>query len=201
MTNPVLFISGEQPPIETDPKLREWLSRLVININAALKNDSTNLYSTPFPINYKVEEFSSYVDQNPIGLDNPLQVNFGSNFENDDFILDSLGTITFKVSASFEVNIIAHLGRDNTNMESLLLMYGAINDVPENIIGQTIVSHKTIHNFAFTQSYRMEIDDTIKFYIARDGSGADDGGLHTTVTQSPSIPDIPSASIQIKKIE
>lgn len=145
-----------------------------------------------------------YTDQNPSGLDNPLQVKFGLAQEpvNGPIHLLADGTVKCMIAGTYNILVDINCSRTGNNQFATIGFYVEENgsiDVPPELL--TITSKDDLIPFKVSASYSMEVGDEVKLFVYRDSNGVDDGGLHAKATSLSTIGDMPSAAVRITKWE
>ena len=196
-------VSQEAPPVRDAMGLMEWLTRTIININGALRAVIERVLSFKITGSFHVISGSA-VDQIPTAIDAPMQVSFGSAIGtiDDPIQMDALGTITCNETDSYILELVLSVSRDGNPSYANLLLYGTLNDVGGNA-PLLITVDKPGDKFPFVATFRegLKAGDYLKFYIVRDASGSDSGGLYTHTPSAAMVPDVPSAWIRITSSE
>lgn len=123
---------------------------------------------------------SAALTQLPIGLDNPLQVEFGipSDIDTDVLELALDGTLTIKKTGHYIVSLDAQAGRANNNLEALLVSRFVLNGQQ---VGKTnflqINAIDLVLPFSNEFFAPLLAGDVLSVEIYRDSQGVDDGGL------------------------
>lgn len=142
-------------------------------------------------------------EQVPLGLDIPLQIEFGPaiNDLNDDAMMDSNGTVTINVSGTYQIAAVGHLGRDGTPGEAHLRFSKFISGIQEGpTIGYAIDSSKFITEAVDDSIHYYDEGDTIKYFIARDSSGVDAGGMFLQDVNIPGWNASATAIISVRRV-
>jgi hypothetical protein len=140
--------------------------------------------------------------QEPIGTDNPLQVEFGSaqGSVSDPVQIDSLGNITFNEAGTYFMRVAIHFGRTGASQTSELRFRSLINATP---IGEVIaarisdadsLSYINVSIIALTPA-----TDILTFEVMRDSSGNNSGGLFSIPSTPVDWEDAPNARILIQR--
>jgi len=143
-----------------------------------------------------------FSDQIPVAKDTPLQIMFGAgtNTIADPIYIDGLGTIICEEEGYYEIDIVVVAGRDNINLVSKIIFWPEENGiVSEATTIMTIDSSTDRLPFTFSTNYHLFPNDEVKYFIARDDSGVNDGGLYTFSPSLPGVSDVPSSWIRITK--
>lgn len=151
-----------------------------------------------------VLEGQSTSDQEPSGLDNILQVEFGPAQGGplpNSASMDSAGTITFNEQGQFWVNVMANFERQGSSGGVTVTGFRALLDGTP-IMNQTIAMDISSTGIMIPYEHTFPVNGTqgsvLTFEIVRDSSGVDAGGLYTH-TMNSAFDNIPSAAITIHK--
>ena len=133
---------------------------------------------------------SDALSQEPSTTDTPLQIEFGIDTlgPEPEATLDANGTVTFNEPGLYEVAISTQTGRTSAPGEALLFLYGTVNptggtnDADDFPIGREF--HSELDNqrssipFFVEYPVKVTIPGTqLKYWICRDSSQVNDGGL------------------------
>ncbi len=140
----------------------------------------------------------STVNQNPAGLDIPMQASFGAPQTTSDIDLDANGLITFLKDGTYIINTITALGRTGgTGVSELFqrVLFGGIQvGGPQHYrFDDADVTRTTFTTFIVP----AVIGQTITFETYRDSAGNNSGGLVATASNLWGT--APSASITIQR--
>jgi len=194
-------VSQEVPPVQDPRGLAEWLTRTIININGALRAIIGRVLSFKGVSIIHFEGFS-FNDQIPTALDTPMQVSFGAATSVDaPLAIDASGTMTCNLAGSYIFETVVAVGREGVPDYANLVFYGTLNDV-EYGPGVAITVDSPGDHFPLTATFRnnLVVGDVRKFYLLRDSSGSDSGGLYTYVPTFAGASDIPSAFLRVTAI-
>lgn len=149
---------------------------------------------------------SSFNAQVPVGLDTPLQVEFGpaQNTVTDDVMISSDGIITFNKVGTYLFNGYGNIERQGSSGGVAIFLFRAL------IEGVQVGNTKTVHLAQTGISTPYEV--TIPIYIENAGtkmiwqvmqssSGVDEGGLYPHPVAGGIWSDVPSASLLIFKLQ
>lgn len=142
-------------------------------------------------------------DQEPAGLDTPLQVTFGpaQNGPTDPVQLDALGNITFNQAGLYLFNGYANFERQGSSGGVTVTLFRAlINGVQVSPTkGVDLSGTGLMFPYELTIPIQVNAGDVLTWEIMRDSSGVNNGGLYThTVLGGWS--DVPSADVFIYKV-
>lgn len=142
-------------------------------------------------------------NQEPTGLDTPLQVTFGpaQNGPTDPVQLDALGNITFNQAGLYLFNGYGNFERQGSSGGVTVTLFRAlINGVQASPTkGVDLATTGTMIPYELTVPVQANAGDVLTWEIMRDSSGVDGGGLYThTVLGGWS--DVPSADVFIYKV-
>jgi len=123
----------------------------------------------------------SLVDQEPVSLDTPIQVEFGAAQGTiaDPVMIDANGTLTFNRDGVFDVNVTVDIGRvGSSGGTSNIFIRVLLSDVQfGNPIATLINDPNTIIPEQFSITGLASAGDTVKMEIVRDSVGANEGGV------------------------
>lgn len=126
-------------------------------------------------------ESSGMSDQNPDGLDSPLKVIYsGSDVASPggELIIRANGDIDILKDGTYNLSFFQNIGRDNNNGVAHIASWGDLNG--EQFLPTVAFSFDNSSGRVTRQliaTLPLEAGDKIELFIARDGSGVDDGGL------------------------
>lgn len=142
----------------------------------------------------------SVVDQNPAGLDTPLQVEFGAAQAVSSVSLSANGTITILQDGYYVMTFTARASRNTGAGQAILF----IRTLVDTVTGDTGAAELDDGDFTIPLVSQVEGNYTagqeIKVQILRDSGGNNDGGLHSIVSTSAGWNTAPSARVAIQKI-
>lgn len=146
-------------------------------------------------------ELSSLVTQNPVSVDTPIQVNFGTGSSNADVNVNNDGTITFLTAGVFFVTFNLSFGRTNNTGVATLVARLLVNDVSTGFVqASKIDTSVNIIPYHASILRNFSVNDTVKVQILRDSAGSNDGGLFTFDPVLAGWNNAPSAAVRIQKI-
>lgn len=171
--------------------------------------------------NYRISSISTYIkstlnlavtqvlaatdttDQEPSGLDTPLQVTFGAaqNGPTDSVQLDALGNITFNQAGLYLFNGYANFERQGSSGGITVTLFRAlINGVQVSPIKAVELEKVGIMiPYELTIPINASEGDILTWEIMRDSSGVDAGGLYTHTNSGP-WENVPSSDVFIYKV-
>lgn len=146
---------------------------------------------------------SSTVDQEPSGLDTPLQVTFGAaqGTGSDPVMVDALGNITFNETGLYLFHGFSNFERKGASGGTAIVVFRAlINGTQAGITKNVDMKDvDTSIPYDLTLPINATAGDVLTWEIMRDSSGTDYGGLYThTVLGGWS--NVPSVSVEIYKV-
>ena len=142
----------------------------------------------------------SLVTQEPTATDTPLQMNFGAGVVNTNVALASDGTITFRTTGKYSINLEAMYGRSGSAGTSLMHYRATLNSAQVgSTLSAKIDSDDTLVPFTATYFIDANENDVMKFEFYRDSAGHNSGGLFSTATAISGWENSPSAAIVVRK--
>ena len=183
------FVGEEKPFLESCINLLTPKALLIEGADV----DVVNIFSS----------ISIATEQSPSGTDAPLLIEFGpaQNGPADDAMLSASGSITINVSGSYQISAVGHLGRDGTPGEAHLRFAKFIGGVQSGpTIGYAIDSSKFITEAVDDSIAHYDAGDVIEYFIARDSSGVDAGGMFLQDVNIPGWGPSATATIAVKRI-
>lgn len=144
----------------------------------------------------------SVVNQNPTGLDAPLQVEFGAaqGTVSDPVMIDALGTITVNVTGRYRASLFVQYGRTGAGAASWLFFRGLKNGTQNNLSVLTKLDNANSDlPMHFEVTSNLEAGDFLKFEMIRDSQGFDSGGLFSETPTPVGWLVSPSAQITMIK--
>lgn len=143
----------------------------------------------------------SFVAQEPTGLDNPLQLTFGSPQSNVFIDLDANGLVTILQAGTYKFELRAAVGRTSVPGAAIILARSLINGVQ---LGNSL--HANIPDLntslplfaAFTRSF--SVNDTWASEIMRSSTGIDSGGLYPETTAVSGWANSPSVQVVVTRL-
>lgn len=142
-------------------------------------------------------------NQEPSGLDSPLQVTFGAaqGTATDPVMLDALGNITFNQGGLYLFNGYANFERQGSSGGiSVTLFRALINGVQSGPTkGVELSGTGIMFPYELTLPIQVSAGDVLTWEILRDSSGVDAGGLYIHTNSGP-WSNVPSADVNIYKV-
>ena len=146
-------------------------------------------------------EGQSFSDQDPTGLDTPLQVEFGPAINTTEMDLSAAGLLTINVPGTYELDISARFGRTTAIGVSNLIARITLNGTQIfNTAAQMMDDGNFSVPFSASLSLLLVASDVIKLEIVRDSGGIDNGGFHIFNPVLAGWDTAPSASIRTRKL-
>ena len=142
-------------------------------------------------------------NQEPSGLDSPLQVTFGvaQGTASDAVMLDALGNITFNQGGLYLFNGYANFERQGSSGGVTVTLFRALlNGVQSGPVkGVELSGTGIMFPYELTLPIQVSAGDVLTWEIIRDSSGIDAGGLYIHTNSGP-WSNVPSADVNIYKI-
>jgi len=142
-------------------------------------------------------------NQEPSGLDSPLQVTFGAaqGTASDPVMLDALGNITFNQAGLYLFNGYANFERQGSSGGVTVTLFRALlNGVQSGPTkGVELSGTGIMFPYELTLPIQVSAGDVLTWEIMRDSSGVDAGGLYIHTNSGP-WSNVPSADVNIYKI-
>jgi hypothetical protein len=163
--------------------------------------DWAQIVNKPVASGYQtvLSSFSS-VNQTPSAVNTPLQVVFGAAQSTTDVSITAGGLLTFNTSGSYLIDIFLRFGRTGASGTAIILNRMLKNGAQIlNSTGASLTAAAQTIPFSAAIPMTMASGDTLRLEVARDGAGANDGGLYVI---SPTIGGwniVPSATIVVSK--
>jgi len=175
------------------------------NITKNYRIDSISAY-TKSTLNLGVTQVLSATDttnQEPAGLDTPLQVTFGpaQNGPSDPVQLDALGNITFNQAGLYLFNGYSNFERQGSSGGVTVTLFRILLNGAQvsRTKGVDLSGTGLMFPYELTIPIQVSAGDVLTWEIMRDSSGVNGGGLYThTVLGGWS--NVPSADVFIYKI-
>lgn len=145
---------------------------------------------------------ASFSNQLPSDTVTPIQVNFGAAQSTDFLDLAADGTITFKQKGNYAIIIQGIFSRTGSSGQVAQINFrGTLNGTD---VGYTqhlaLDKEDQAYPYERTQPITAAKDDVLRFYIARDSSGVNLGGLYTYTISTSGWSNAPSAAIIVFKL-
>lgn len=180
-----------------DPSSSPLLSN---NVQDAL-DEIANVDGLPLQRNIFINSSSTATTQEPVGTDNPLQIEFGPAVATTQFDLSVGGDITCNISGQYDFQLIFHVGRTGSAGFSEIFIRELLNGTQ---IGQSaftlIDDDDTVVPLEFFSHLTLVASDVITFEAVRDSAGSDSGGLFEGDPTLGDWNDAPTASIIISQL-
>ncbi len=142
-------------------------------------------------------------NQEPSGLDSPLQVTFGAaqGSASDPVMLDALGNITFNQAGLYLFNGYGNFERQGSSGGITVTLFRALlNGVQTGPTkGVELSGTGIMFPYELTLPIQVSAGDVLTWEIMRDSSGVDAGGLYVHTNSGP-WSNVPSADVNIYKI-
>lgn len=157
---------------------------------------------TPISAGYRfvLSRASSAASQQPVAVDTPLQVEFGSSIVTPDASLAPDGTLTFNTAGDYFITVFLRFGRLTSGGVAILFNRFLINDVQNlNSNSVKLPDSDIIIPFSATIGISAQPGDTYKQQIMRDSGGTNAGGLFQQSPTTLPWATSPSATIAVSK--
>jgi len=145
---------------------------------------------------------SSLVSQEPVGTDNPLQINYGAaqGTVSDPVMLAADGTITINESGFYDINATYSVGRQGAAGGTADIFIRGLLDAAQvgNPISAIIDTPNVVIPIQLELIGFLEAGAVLTGEIVRDSAGMDDGGIFS-ISSSIGWGTSPSAAIRIFK--
>ena len=187
------FVSSEPPPAEAEAPLKEWLSRLVVNTNAAL-----NSIIDPDIRDINYADSASLVTQSIPALGTPVQISFGPGDETLEAKIHADGTVDIRSQGVYAFDAVIAISNGPLNSRTDYFIYYELNgDIKASTTFSLGVD--TITSVRSFDSIRVERTSTIKAFIVATSLEAIQSEIHYTDSGLVGVPPAPSARITIRK--
>lgn len=146
---------------------------------------------------------SSFNNQNPVGTDNPLQIEFGPAVNNltDPVQMDANGLVTINQTDEYAVSFFFEYGRSGSGNVSWLFWRLKVNGVQSgNSVFAKLDGSNDDVPVQFEIARKFNEDDFFTVELMRDSQGNNSGGL---LSETPTPIDwnpAPSANIVIRRV-
>lgn len=140
-------------------------------------------------IDENIEVFS-VANQNPVGLDTPLQLQIDAPYVGNSFDVDATGIFTMKKAGLFDVRLSMSLGRASNSGDSFMIVRGELDPGGATSQGWVLTTqarafeldnNKAIVPVLFNAMFNIPaigpVPPKVRAVIYRDSIGVDDGGL------------------------
>ena len=142
-------------------------------------------------------------NQEPSGLDSPLQVTFGAaqGAASDPVMLDALGNITFNQAGLYLFNGYANFERQGSSGGVTVTLFRALLNGSQSgpTKGVELSGTGIMFPYELTLPIQVSAGDVLTWEIMRDSSGVDAGGLYVHTNSGP-WSNVPSSDIRIYKL-
>jgi len=142
-------------------------------------------------------------NQEPSGLDSPLQVKFGAaqKAASDPVMLDALGNITFNQAGLYLFNGYGNFERQGSSGGVTVTLFRALlNGVQTGPTkGVELSGTGIMFPYELTLPIQVSAGDVLTWEIMRDSSGVNAGGLYIHTNSGP-WSNVPSSDIRIYKL-
>lgn len=144
--------------------------------------------------------FSTAAAQNPVGLDTPLQVEFGAGSVTSAATLAPTGTLTFNIAGDYIITLFLRFGRTAGPGTSILLNRFLINGVQGlNSNAVKLPDQDSVIPFSTSLNITATAGMTFQLQIMRDSAGINNGGLSRILPTVVGWNLCPSATIVVSK--
>ena len=182
-------------------------SDLLIGSDAEANNETKN-----FPVGSllgltQVEEVLSThydVNQEPSGLDSPLDIVFGpggTGTTADPVMMAANGTLTFNQAGFYFIEVFLNIERQGSSGNVTVTAFRALVNGTQFTETKAVDLAQTgvMVPYETTIPYQATAGDTMNWEVMRDSSGTDEGGLYThTILGGWS--NVPSAEMRVYKV-
>ena len=148
---------------------------------------------------------SSYVDQVPSGLNQPLQVSFGDAKERTHASLSSAGLITINTTGRYVFHGYGNFRRTGSSGGTSIMLFRFLLNGYQAGVTKTVQIKDTGDSVPYevTLPIQLREGDEVIWQIVRDSAGHNSGRLaaFTTNAALPDWGDVPSAHFELYKIE
>jgi len=145
----------------------------------------------------------SFLDQEPLGLNSPLIVNFGAaqGTVNDDVMIDSAGKVTFNTTGLYLINGFGSVWRQGSSGGVAIFAFRSVYNGVQSSATKTFHIDSTGLSIPYEVTVPIQVTagDQFWFEVMRDSTGVDSGGLYPTALAG-GWSQQPSSQLQIWKI-
>lgn len=134
--------------------------------------------------------------QNPVGLDTPLQVEFGPAIIGSSVSMDAAGVATFHTLGPRTITVVLQFGRSSGGQASEMRVRTVINGAQAGLTTAVKVDSNTVFPLRALFTAVLPPTTTLSFEIYRDSIGVNAGGLVDSPNTLPWLP-APTARITI----
>jgi hypothetical protein len=146
------------------------------------------------------------VPQNPVGLDTPLQINFGAPVANPSVTVAANGDITFIKGGTYFITLELSYARSGAIGTAALVFAGDIDGTQSGYSVINEFENIKLTSTRFANFINFTAGQVLTFSVTRnsllqDGitAGADDGGLYAMAVVNPALNVSPSALLTISR--
>ena len=145
----------------------------------------------------------SMSDQQPTGLDTPLQIEFGEaqGSGSDPFQIDANGKLTINETRLFNITLTFSLSRTTSTGNAIIFIRFLIDGVQDgNPIAAIMADDDMTIPLPFSRVVAFPAGSEITFELIRDSTGIDNGGLSSFTANTSGWGASPSASLRINTL-
>ena len=193
-------IAQEHPPTQ-EPRLSEWLTRTIIELNGVLQNVPNGFVTSVRDI-----VAISFATQNPVALDTPMKVTFGpAQAEAGSSVsLAADGTLTNlePYPRGYEFSVVATVGRVGAAQYSYLYLYRIVNGQPSGAsLAVSLNNANDVKSITFTDLLTLKASDTVEYFLVRDSRGANDGSILAFIPALITAPPVASVVLVVSHLD
>jgi len=148
---------------------------------------------------------SSATSQEPTGTDTPLQLEFGNAINSgvDPVMLSNDGTVTFNDAGTYLIRLVIQYGRTGSASTAQLHARAVVNGSAQigDTVSAAIDSANTLIPISISAWATVTAGTTFHYEMVRDSTGADAGGVFSSVATLGDWTDSPCATIRVERIE
>jgi hypothetical protein len=148
-------------------------------------------------------ESGSIVDQGPVALDTPYQLNFGAGDTSPQVTIDASGNVEYLEAGNYHTRLEVTIGRTATSGTALIFLRALLNGLEYPPISAGIImddNNITVPLF-FSTTDQHSIGDILTLEIYRDSGGTNDGGTYTLTPSLGGWSPAPSASVVVSRLQ
>lgn len=143
---------------------------------------------------------STASSQQPVGVNVPLQIEFGATVDTPDINLSVLGRLTFKTAGKYIIAPFFQYGRTGATSKSVLVSRWLLNGTQLGQSSAAILdSADTLVPWSSSVQFTANVGDTLDIEVMQDSSGTPSGGLFEVSPVASGWNSAPCASIQVYK--
>lgn len=144
---------------------------------------------------------ASYVDQEPVGTDAPLQLTLGPAQTTPHFDLDAAGAITVLQAGPYSFRIRMQFGRTSNPSVAIMFARLLINGVQAGDSAYSSSSNSSDSEPAtFSGDIELDVGDIVSLEIVRDSQGENSGGLYAQTPTLGDWADAPSVIVNVTQV-